>query len=122
MKNRARHFLAFCAAASVVVAAGSVIAAGTDVPVVSSSDQPGTSQVVELPAAPVFVQLPAPPARPAALIEVEVLRPIVADIPAVAETPVRTAPVAYATGQIAAVQAQPFTRPPAFVPKKPRGS
>lgn len=41
---------------------------------------------------------------------------------AVIEAPVRIAPVAYATGQIAAVHAQPFVRPPAFVPKKPRGS
>ena len=40
----------------------------------------------------------------------------------VVEAPVRTAPIAYATGQIAAVHALPFTRPPAFVPKKPRGS
>ena len=94
MKNRARHFLAFCAAASVVVAAGSVIAAGTDVPVVPSSDQPGTSQTVELPAAPVFVQLPAPPARPAALIAVEAPQPVVADTPAVAETPVVSKQVA----------------------------
>ncbi|MBL0125627.1 MAG: hypothetical protein IPP88_24185 [Betaproteobacteria bacterium] len=38
------------------------------------------------------------------------------------EAPVAAKPVAYATGQIAAVHAQPFTRPPAFVPKKPRGS
>ncbi len=41
---------------------------------------------------------------------------------AVVEAPVRTTPIAYATGQIAPVHAQPFTRPPAFVPKKPRGS
>jgi hypothetical protein len=44
------------------------------------------------------------------------------DAAAVVEAPVRTTPIAYATGQIAAVLAQPFTRPPAFVPKKPRGS
>ena len=41
---------------------------------------------------------------------------------AVVEASVRTTPIAYATGQIAPVHAQPFTRPPAFVPKKPRGS
>ena len=94
MKNRSRHFLAFCAAASVVVAAGSVIAAGVEVPVVSSSNQPGTSQLVELPAAPVLVQLPAPPARPAVPVEVEALRPVVADTPAVAEIPVVSKQVA----------------------------
>lgn len=58
------------------------------------------------------------PAKPA----VKTTKAAKAAAAAVAETPVRTTPVAYATGQIAAVQAQPFTRPPAFVPKKPRGS
>ena len=41
---------------------------------------------------------------------------------AAAETPISATPIVYASGQIAAVHAQPFTRPPAFVPKKPRGS
>lgn len=41
---------------------------------------------------------------------------------AAAEKPISATPIVYASGQIAAVHAQPFTRPPAFVPKKPRGS
>lgn len=41
---------------------------------------------------------------------------------AVVEAPISAKPIVYASGQIAAVHAQPFTRPPAFVPKKPRGS
>ena len=41
---------------------------------------------------------------------------------AVDEAPISAKPIVYASGQIAAVHAQPFTRPPAFVPKKPRGS
>ena len=41
---------------------------------------------------------------------------------AVVEAPISAKPIVYASGQIVAVHAQPFTRPPAFVPKKPRGS
>ena len=41
---------------------------------------------------------------------------------AAAETPISATPIVYASGKIAVVHAQPFTRPPAFVPKKPRGS
>lgn len=38
------------------------------------------------------------------------------------EAPATPKVTVFATGKVAAVQAQPFTRPPAFVPKKPRGS
>ena len=38
------------------------------------------------------------------------------------EAPATPKVTVFATGKVAAVPAQPFTRPPAFVPKKPRGS
>ena len=45
MKNRVRHILAFCAAASVAGVAGSVFAAGTEVTPVTTLDQPSIYQL-----------------------------------------------------------------------------
>ena len=75
MKNRVRHILAFCAAASVVGAAGFVRAAGTEVTPVTTLDAPTIYQTVELPAAPSVVELPSPPTRPI-VVDVQPVAPV----------------------------------------------